>query len=265
LKIPHELGIDAISDRLGRSGVETLIDQELLFMGQLYAALVDLNSEQILGREADLLRRALEDVHTDAVERLFLLMKVLYPLEAIQAASLNLQSASPSSVAQGLEILDNTLDIANKRALLSVLDRRPEFDKLQSLSDMVAYEPMHASDRLRYLLDLRYFLPDWPLACCFHLARQARWSLTSEQILACLRYPTGYVREAVLTYLQVASPRALKKLLPKLTHDPDRLVAAQVEQMMAELGLATPKAQPNGSKPPEQPANFSDIAGFETI
>ena len=265
LKIPHEQGIDAISDRLGRSGVETLIDQEILFIGQLYAALVDLNSEQILGGEADLLRRALEDVHTDAVERLFLLMKVLYPLEAIQAAALNLQSASPSSVAQGLEILDNTLDIANKRALLSVLDRRPEFDKLQSLSSMVAYEPMNASDRPRYLLDLRYFLPDWPLACCFHLARQARWSLTSEQILACLRYPTGYVREAVLTYLKVASPRALKELLPKLTHDPDRLVAAQVQQMMAELGLADIKPQPNGSKPPDRPASFSDVVGFETI
>ncbi|HEY9749930.1 MAG TPA: HEAT repeat domain-containing protein, partial [Allocoleopsis sp.] len=265
LKIPHEQGIDAISDRLGRSGVETLIDQEILFIGQLYAALIDLSAEQIRSGEADLLRRALEDVQSDAIERLFLLMKVLYPLDAIQAAALSLQSASPSSVAQGLEILDNTLDIANKRALLSVLDRRSEFDKLQSLSGMVAYDPMSASDRLRYLLDLRYFLPDWPLACCFHLARQARWSLTAEQILACLRYPTGYVREAVLTYLKVASPRALKELLPKLANDPDRLVAAQVQQMMAELGLTSHPPQPNGSKPPDRPSGFSDMAGFETI
>jgi HEAT repeat protein len=41
LKIPNEAGIEGVLDRLGRSGVETLIEQELLFLGQIYAALID--------------------------------------------------------------------------------------------------------------------------------------------------------------------------------------------------------------------------------
>ncbi|WP_199314141.1 MFS transporter [Leptolyngbya sp. FACHB-671] len=237
LKLPQEIGIDAVADILGRSGVENLINQELLFIGQVYAALLDLTPERVSGREADLLRRSLNDAQFDAFERLFLLMRFLYPSSAIQAASFNLQSDSHDSMARGLEILDNTLDIPSKRALLSILDRRSTLEKLESLAEIMPYTPMSPSQRLRHLLELRSFLSDWTLSCCFHLARQARWSLTSEQTLSCLRHPTGFVREAVLTYLKVASPRVLPELLPLLQNDPDRLVAAQVRQMMAELGL----------------------------
>lgn len=265
LKMPQEMGIDAVLDRMGRSGVETLIEQELLFMGQIYAAIQDLDLEQMEGREADLLRRSLQNVQVDSTERLFLLMKLLYPLDTIQAAAFNLQSGSQSNMAQGLEILDNTLDIACKRALLSILDRRSEAEKLQSLSEMIAYQPMSPSDRLRHLLDLRHFLPEWSLACCFHLARQARWSLTADQTLACLRYPAGFVREAVLAYLKVASPRALRELLPMLQNDPDRLVAAQVQKMMQDLGLDPSQPSTAKSNSAKQPTRFSNAAGLESL
>ncbi|HIK33541.1 MAG TPA: MFS transporter [Oscillatoriales cyanobacterium M59_W2019_021] len=257
LKIPNEKGIEGVLDRLGRSGVEMTIDQELMFLGQIYAALVDLEKvatefedftgslamadgkvklELDLDRAVELLRRSLHDLQTDVWERLFLLMKFLYPLSSIQAAAFNLKSESRSNMARGLEILDNVIDIPSKRALLSVLDRQSDGEKLQNLSDLIEYRPMSPSDRLRHLLELRHFLSDWSLACCFHLARVARWSLSGEQTLAGLRYPKGFVREAVLAYLEVASPRALVELLPRLQHDPDRLVAAQVQQMMAHLG-----------------------------
>jgi len=87
------------------------------------------------------------------------------------------------------------------------------------------------------LVDLRHLLSDWALACCFHVARKARWSLTVDPTLACLHSPTGFVREAVLSYLKVASPRVLPQILPSLKDDPDPLVSAQVHQLMAELGL----------------------------
>ncbi|MCY7276737.1 MAG: MFS transporter, partial [Phormidesmis sp. CAN_BIN44] len=119
LKIPQERGIEAVLDRLGRRGVEQLIDQEIMLIGQVYAALVDLAPGRTQGQEADFLRRALRDMPTDAIERLFLLMKFLYDLGTIQVASFNLQSGSLSNQAQGLEILDNTLDIPSKQALLA--------------------------------------------------------------------------------------------------------------------------------------------------
>jgi hypothetical protein len=122
--------------------------------------------------------------------------------------------------------------------LLNILDGNSDWEKLRSLSDLVEYSPAQPSDRLRRLLELRHFLSDWAIACCFHLARQARWTLTAEQTISCLRHPKGFVREAVLAYLWMASPRAMPKLLQQLRHDPDRLVADQVQTMLKKMGYA---------------------------
>src|SRR5919199_424650 len=238
LKMPNEVGIEGVLDQLGRSGIEMLIEQELLFLGQIYAASLDLRGDKISGEEAELLRRALHDLHTDLLDRCFLLMKFLYPISAIQAAAFNLNSESRSNVALGLEILDNTLDIPQKKAFLGILDRRSLEEKMACLEEWVPYQPMSPSDRLRRLIEFRHFLPDWPLACCFHVARTAHYSLTPEATLVCLRHPTGFVREAVLAYLREASPRACIELLPVLKNDSDRLVADQVQRMLDELGQA---------------------------
>lgn len=239
LKLPDEIGVETVLDTLGRSGIETLINQELTFLAQLYASLLDLGS--VREEMIDLLLRALHDEAADAIERMFLLMRFLYDSDAIQAVAFNLRSDSRESSARGLEILDNTLDIPNKQALLNVLERQTEIEKLQSLSDFLIYQPLPPNQRLRHLVEQhlgepRYALSDWTLACCFHVARQLRWSLTPEQILACLQAPTGFVREAVLAYLQAVSPGTLSDLLPQLKDDPDPLVAAQVREMMSKLG-----------------------------
>jgi HEAT repeat protein len=235
LRLPDDQGIEAVLDRLRRSGVELMLDQELMFLGQMIAAMQDLRAEKVNSQEAELLRRGLLDLQTDGIERLFLLMRFLYPAEAIQAAEFGiLRSGSFDSMARGLEILDNTLDIPSKRALLEVLDQRPLLEKLHSLSDLIVYYPLAPSDRLRFLLDLRHFLSDWVAACCYHLACEQRWSLTPDQVLAGLRHPTGFVREAVLAYLEMASPRSLKGLLPHMSQDPDPLVMAQVRQLVSQ-------------------------------
>ncbi|MGB3266138.1 MAG: HEAT repeat domain-containing protein [Microcoleus sp.] len=251
LKMPSEAGIEGVLDRIGRSGLETLIEQELMFIGQIYAGLVDLSEVTTYGNfaagntnsaipendTAQLLQRALAGLEADAKDRCFLLMKFLYPPDTVQAAAFNISSGQPSMVARGLEILDNTVDIVRKRALINLLDQNSEREKLTNLSELMVYKPLAPSDRLRRLLELRHFLSDWALACCFHLAKDARWSLTAQQTLVCLQHPTGFVREAVLAYLKIASPRALLELLPRLQNDPDTLVSAQVEEMMAELGV----------------------------
>jgi hypothetical protein len=149
--------------------------------------------------------------------------------------------------------------------LLSVLDRRSDLEKLQSLAEIVSYQPLVPSQRLRFLLDLRHFLSDWALACCFHLARQARWGLTADQTIACLQHPTGFVREAVLSYLRVASPRALLELLPMLKNDPDRLVAAQVQALMKEMNITSPPAQSTDQRSANRSTGFSKPTGLEPV
>jgi hypothetical protein len=243
LKLPHDAGIEAVGERLGRSGIETLISQELMLIGHVYGALLDLPERRVSGREADLLRRSLRYTQNDAQDRLFLLMRFLYSSSAVQAAAFNLFSGSRDNMARGLEILDNTIDLPSKRAVLNILDQRSDQDKLESLSELVSYEPMSPSDRLRHLLDLRYFLSEWALACCFHLARTQHWRVTTDQAIACLRHPTSFVREAVLSYLYVASPRTLRRLLDQMKQDPNPLVDRQIREMLDSLSPAP--AQPH--------------------
>lgn len=240
LKLFQETGlkrsqdIDSALDRLGRDGVEQLVNQELTFIGQLYCARLDLDPSQVTGRATDLLQGSLRDLERDAVERLFMLLRFISPPSAIQAAQVSLQGTA-SSRARGLEILDTSLDIPSKRAILTVLDGRSDFEKFKALESLVTYTSFPPSQRLRYLLDLRYFLSDWALACCFHLARQQQWSLTADHTLGCLNHQTGFVREAVLSYMAMASPGVLTQLLPTMRRDPNELVAAQAEHLTAEL------------------------------
>ncbi len=241
LKIPNEKGIEAVSERLGRQGIEELIDQELMFMGQVYAASMDLILERVRCDETVLLRSALETLPTDSIERLFLLMKFLYPIGSIRVAEFNFQSDSRSAIAQGLEILDSTLDIGNKRALLGVLDHELSMDKLQSLSSVVSYTPMQPNERLNQLLELRHFISDWALACCFHLARRARWDLSGDAIRSSLRHPRGYVREAVLSYIAKQYPQQLGRVLQKFQDEHDPIVSKQVKHMMQALGMTSPE------------------------
>jgi HEAT repeat protein len=138
VKVPDDLGIDFTLDKLGRGGIETLIDQELMLMGQTSAGILDLSMGRVQGEAGDMLKRALQSVQSDSVDRLFLLMQFLYDPYTVQAASFNLQSGNLLTMAQGLEILDNQLDIPNKRAVLTLLDRNPELDKsLKHLQDQL--------------------------------------------------------------------------------------------------------------------------------
>jgi ATP/ADP translocase/HEAT repeat protein len=233
IKVPAEAGIEATLDKIGRSGVEKMVQQELYLMGEVLAGIQDLPEDQIATTEAELLRNALNDEVQDCIKRLFLLKRLLYAPSAIQAAEFNLSSNSKVNVARGIEILDNTVDLTCKQCILSVVDNRPLAERLRALAEIYTYQPMSGIKRLRYLVGLRYCLSDWTLACCFHVARTQWWSLHSSDVLSCLEHSAGFVREAVMAYLQVASPRALQKVLPKLEHDRDELVGAQARAIAA--------------------------------
>ncbi|MDX2256290.1 MAG: hypothetical protein NW214_12300 [Pseudanabaenaceae cyanobacterium bins.39] len=227
IRIPHEQGIESVLELVGRSGIEKMVIQELGVMTEAWAGVEDISLQPDSPTEVRLLIEALQSEVIDSLERIFLMMKLLYSPSAIQAAAFNILSSSRSSLARGMEILDNTVDLSVKQILLSVVDNRSIADKLNVLSAVHHYQPMAPYQRLQQLVELRYCLSDWTLACCVHVARTHLWSLPAEAMIACLEYPTGFVREAAISYLQVASPRSLLRVLPKLLKDRDPLVLAQ--------------------------------------
>jgi hypothetical protein len=256
LKRLQKEGIIGSVDRYYEMRVKTLIAQELCFLGEIYAAYIDFQTQaDTYGQYIDLktqetldtyhsgirifavlslLQRAILELEIDIKERLLLLLQLLYPIDKIQAAVFNLRSDSIVNLARGLEILEHTVNLHNKSLLLNILDRRSPAEKLQYLlaADITKYEQMAVSERTRRLLIQGHLLSDWCLACCFHFAQVARIRLTTEQVLASLHHPTGFVREAVIAYLSTVSPRILFKILPQLQKDPNSLVAAQVKELM---------------------------------
>jgi HEAT repeat protein len=246
LKVQKEPEINNRVDHFQQTRVEGLIEQELKFLGEIYAAYLDLQRPLTLDNQklqqravvvCDLLQRALLELEMDGRERLLLLLKLLYSPEKMQAAAFNLRSPSAVNIARGLEILEHTINLSIKPLLLNILDKRSLQEKLHYLVDygLVEYQPMPINERLQKMLSLDNFLSDWCLACCFHLAQVSRIRLTSSEILVALRHPTGFVREAAIAYLSAVSQRVLLEILPKLQKDSHPLVAAQVKELMEKF------------------------------
>ncbi|MDM9382983.1 MFS transporter [Chlorogloeopsis sp. ULAP01] len=239
--------------------VKKLIEEELEFLGIIYAAYIDFKIQnKIYAQDIDLkaketlevynsdkkflvvlslLQHALLEVEIDVQERLLLLLQLICPIDKIQAAAFNLRSESLVNLARGLEILEHSVSLQSKSVLLNILDQRSPSEKLQHLIDagITNYEQMMISKRTCFLLTQDNLLSDWCVACCFHFAQVANIRLTSEQVLRSLRHPTGFVREAAVAYLSTVSPRILLKILPQLQKDPHPLVVAQVQELMRNL------------------------------
>jgi HEAT repeat protein len=255
LKRHQQEGISGLIDKSHEAKVEGFIEEELIFLGEIYASYVDLKSQgevyatylEYKTREfvetsylpsgkvrevCKLLQQALLNLEADVKERLLLLLKLLYSQENIQVVSLNLRSQSAVNLAHGLEILEYTITLPNKSVLLKILDQRDPEEKLEALVEakIIKYEQMVISDRTRQLLLNEDSLSDWCLACCFHFAACARIRLTIPQIIENLRHPTSFVREAAISYLMVASPRILSELLPQLQKDPHPLIASLIKE-----------------------------------
>ncbi|AKG23765.1 hypothetical protein [Calothrix sp. 336/3] len=244
LKRHQQETIVGLLDRFHEIQVKRLIQQELEFLGHIYAAYIDftvtneldnLQHPQKFHLVCNLLQRALLELESDLQERLLLLLQLIYPSDKIQAASSNLRSQSTKNFARGLEILEHTLNLPNKSAIITVLDRRSPYEKLQKLTekDILEYQPLEIGDRTRKLLQYRTLLSHWSWACCLHLAEVVPIRLDTEQVIDSLRHPTGFVREAAISYLKVASPRILWKILPQMQNDPHPLVANQVQQLLS--------------------------------
>lgn len=280
LKLPDELGVEVVSDLLGRPGIETLIEQELQLIAHLYAGTVDLgldqlntdgsspevslseplNARHLDSEEMNALRRALTDAAQAACDRLLLLAQFVSDLASeltnVQAAAFNIQLGSAESLARGIEILDYTLQTTSKPLMIAVLDQQPEQEKLAILRSVMDYEPLPARQRLQRLLDLRHFLTPWAIACCFHVARQERWSVQMDAVLASLQHPEGFVQEAVLGYIRVVSPKALPQILPKVLSrlSPEPLLSKLDEIKSSEINsLENRENQPSSTTRPYQP------------
>ncbi len=95
LKIHKQPEITSLEDHFYENRVEILINQELQFLGEIYAAYTDFITQQMLETYqsndkivivCNLLQQSLLELEIDVKERLLLLLKLLYSPEKMQAA-----------------------------------------------------------------------------------------------------------------------------------------------------------------------------------
>ncbi len=317
VKIQNTNGTDTIADSLGRAEIEALLEQDLMLIGQVTAAILDIMG-QVKSRDLEeMLYRSLQGVQNDAIDRIFLLMQFLYESEAIQAAAYSLKSGFSDDMAQGLEILDTKVDIPQKRALLVILENSmavhnkvlevPSSQKqsrrskknaklaglpqtkaarwrlsrqeqiglelqLQSLSSSLDYQPLEPFDRIKQVLDLRHFLSDWVVACCFHLVRSEGWVLDREQVLSGLRGGSSLLREAAMLYLYNAEQRgqmkgAFFKVLPRMQNDTDPLLRRQIRVWMKQYQIRASGVEPIRPAPEDEVGDIpqTEIFGYRPL
>jgi AAA family ATP:ADP antiporter len=120
----HEMRRDVHVDR---SLIETVMIAEL--MGHY-------RSYQILGARGEVPNAALQESMAAELERLFRLMKLLFPKIDLQNAYAGIHSDSPAMKANALEFLDTTLDPRLRSLLVPLLD-----------SEVSVSERIHLADR----------------------------------------------------------------------------------------------------------------------
>ena len=79
-------------------------------------------SYQILGAEGGVAGPARKAAMTDELERIFRLVKLLYPLIDLESAFAGVQARDPATHANALEFLDNTLTPRLRSLLVPLVD-----------------------------------------------------------------------------------------------------------------------------------------------
>jgi hypothetical protein len=231
IKLPQESGINAVLDRLGQSGIDDLIQDEISVIGQLNAALVDIPVQS--GGASLLWRQALLSQQNAGIERLFLFLRLLYPAATIRTAGQAICSGTASQIARGIEILDNIITLTSKPLLLAIFDSASDREKLYRIASLIYYQPLEPIDRLRRLLGLALHdhLEDWALACCFSLAREQQWLLYPEHVLEGLRHGSELVQIAATEYILNSPPSIRDQLRPTLEAEAPRQSLARLRHI----------------------------------
>jgi hypothetical protein len=112
------------------------LDKQLIETVLLAEIMGHYRSYQILGSKASLSIHKLPLAMTLELERIFRLMKLLFPALDLQNAYLGIQSRDPVVHANALEFLDNTLNPQLRSCLVPLIDSDVSLEERVRLADL---------------------------------------------------------------------------------------------------------------------------------
>jgi AAA family ATP:ADP antiporter len=111
------------------------VDKQLIESAMMAEMMGHYRSYQILGTSDDKRDGALRQTMTEELERIFRLLKLLFPSIDLQNAYLGIQSSDPVIHANALEFLDNTLNPHLRTRLVPLIDSEVSLEERVLLAD----------------------------------------------------------------------------------------------------------------------------------
>jgi AAA family ATP:ADP antiporter len=123
--------LNKLSEELGN----LRLDKQVIESAMIAETMGHYRSYQILASQNGEADEATKQSMRDELERIFRLMKLLFPSLDLQNAYLGIQSSSPVTHANALEFLDNTLNAQLRTRLVPLIDSEVSFEERVQLAD----------------------------------------------------------------------------------------------------------------------------------
>jgi hypothetical protein len=182
--------------------VETVLTAEIV---GLYRSHQVLGALQRHDAAPDVVTHALHDAIRHELERIFRLLKVLYPSIDMHSAYVGLQSDNPVVHDNALEFVETVLNSELRTLLVPLLDRDITVDQRVQIADHVTATPIKtAAEAVRVLVATD---DAWLQACAAFLAGELQLDRLTPQLRAWAADPNPLLRESAREALDKLAAR----------------------------------------------------------
>ncbi|MDM8524392.1 Npt1/Npt2 family nucleotide transporter [Desulfococcaceae bacterium HSG8] len=220
-----------------KDSVKNKIWQEIEDAVWVLSALIDIGEE----KDTRLLSGALEREIQKNIERIFLLMALIYPANDILTAQTTLQSKSPEKRAIAFEVLDARMTADVRDAVFPLL--KNEFTHAQCLAALIKFRkggPTSRHERLKQILGRsQQWISPWTKACSLFTIGKIRTMEFYDTVISSLPDPDPLVRETAVWALGCLNPNDLAERLSPLTKDRSDRVAEYTRFTINSVGFAS--------------------------
>ena len=230
---------EKLSTKIDETRVRGIIDQEIQGYYQELAALTDL-SDVAGSIGPDLLRDAIQERLAQAVDRIFKLMGIIYPLKTIELVHINLKSSKPVTRANAIEVLDNLLEKDFKRRLLPLLEDLPRERVLQLGAEHYRIERCSPEERIAEFVSSR---EPWMVVVALYVSAELGLNHLADAVKEHIHHLDPLVRETAVRTLAVMVPATefIDEVDP-LFEDEEPRVRAYTRYMATQARRAIPSS-----------------------
>lgn len=228
---------DRLGARIDEERVAHLLHEEIKEYYQQLGALEDLSA--VAGSVGpDLLRDAIQERLSRAIDRIFRMLGIIYPLKPIELIHSNLRSTTVTTRANAIEVLDNLLDKDFKRILLPIVEDLPHERVLARGHELFGVERRAPDWWIAKFLTSR---EPWLVIVALYVISELGLAHLIDDVVPHLEHRDPVAREtAVRTMAVLLSPEKFVEAVEPLQEDEDPRVAEYTAYIVAEARRVLP-------------------------